>query len=198
MANALSKLAKKAPAAKSKSKTPVVEQESLAAPVAAWLDAKERADTAKADMAAAEQEFLPFAEEARLAESQAASDRVTSIRLATSEGKVLVVSSERFSPVTDEALPGLKKSFGARAKDFFKTATEAKVKDGLADEQIDAMVDALVAAGIDPLSVLDVQQRTQVTPAFLSETVTNPALAKKRQKAIADGDLKPYKAKVRK
>lgn len=120
-------------------------------------------------------------------------------KVKTSEtAKVLVTSAEQFSALSEQDEPALRSVFGDEAFDgdspLFEEEVSISVKAGA---DLDVLAKACEAAGIALEEFFERTSKTTVSKRFLEDSARLPGLSDKRQKAIEQGLLKPYKSRVR-
>lgn len=162
--------------------------------VSQWISAKGRMQQAEQELAEAEAEILPKAEEARIEASMTAGSNQTTVVV---NGKLSVSQSMRYRTVKAEAMADLSEAFGENAPRYFRTKLSIKVKETVADNEAlcQALVEAVGAENIG--KYFDVTESVEVTEAFHTERATNPKMAKRAIDVIARGLVAPYKAAVK-
>lgn len=187
--------AKKKPAKKSKSATPIIEVKDpqVIAALKGWKDAKEREKDAASERKMLEEVMLPFGTKARRDLIQQEGKHLTAVKLKADEAQVTMKTSKAYSAIPTDNEDELTEIFGDDFDRYFQTTTAITFKAGATNnsEILQKIVDAV---GADQFSeIFDVEQVIKVTDALVVDRDMNQECAEKHDQAVKEGLVKPYK-----
>lgn len=192
----LKKLAKKTQPAKKRNAHPEFEDESLAANIGAFYEAKKTEKTAKAQMRKAEQLILEKASKARGQYCQDNGRYESSVKMSADGQKVTVKFPNRYSKISSDDMDAINEIFGDETERYFKEKTSVTMTEvAMNDEKfIDEMIETL---GEDKFGrYFNVEEHIEVAKSYHESRVIDPKLAEKHQEAVDSGLVRPTKPSV--
>lgn len=188
--------AKKKPAKKSKSKTPVVDikDEGVKEAVVKWKDAKQREKDAKTEREMLEEAIRPVAMSERRKLIQENQEHTSAVKV-NADGEVLTMkTSKAYSEISTDNEDELREIFGDDYDRLFGTHTkiEFKTKFATDPEVLQAVIDAVGAERFT--EIFDVSQAIKPMDTLIVERDLNEEVAAKHDQAVEEGLVKPYKS----
>jgi hypothetical protein len=188
--------AKKKPAKKSKSKTPVVDidDEAVKDAVVKWKDAKQREKDAKTEREMLEEGMRPAAMEARRKHIQDNQEHTSAVKVNCDGEVVTMKTSKAYSEISTDNEDELREIFGEDFDRLFGTCTkiEFKAKFATDPEVLQAVIDAVGAERFT--EIFDVSQAIKPMDTLIVERDLNADVAAKHDQAQEEGLVKPYKS----
>jgi hypothetical protein len=194
VAGMLAQAASKKPAGKSKSKTPTVSLPDLREQIDKWCQAHMDEKDAKSRKEETADTFMESVEKKRLEECRRDGKYYSSVKV---DGKITVSVANKYSPIDPSDNGQLEDAFGDDKAHLFKDVTEISLTDAALSDQaiLQKLINAVGAENFQ--NYFEVKQFIKPTDALHEGRSTNPDVAKKANKLIDAGILRPVKASVK-